>query len=155
MAFLMSLFCCDIFRGDSYIISDIFRMSSIIFAFFSEVKGIQKMTLRDRVKFLCAEQGISLNSLELACGVAKGYVSKLDKSAPNAEKLRKIATYLNVSVDYLMTGKETGDYFSDESAHLVAKIRKDTELSKALQKYFELSDAKKKHVVELINLLAE
>ena len=107
------------------------------------------MTLRDRVKFLCAEQGISLNSLEL------GYVSKLDKSAPNAEKLRKIATYLNVSVDYLMTGKEAGDYFSDESAHLVAKIRKDTELSKALQKYFELSDAKKKHVVELINLLSE
>ena len=54
-----------------------------------------------------------------------------------------------------MTWKEPEEDFSDEAAHLVAKIRKDTELSKALQKYFELSDAKKKHVVELINLLAE
>ncbi len=51
------------------------------------------------------------------------------------------------------TGKE--ETYSNESAHLVAKIRKDTELSKALLKYFELSDAKKKHVVELINLLSE
>nr|DAQ88941.1 MAG TPA: hypothetical protein [Caudoviricetes sp.] len=35
----MSLFCCVIFSTDSYIISDIFRMSSTIFAFFSELKG--------------------------------------------------------------------------------------------------------------------
>jgi len=45
--------------------------------------------------------------------------------------------------------------FSDESAHLVAKLARDPELSKALQKYFELSEAKKKHVIELINLFSE
>lgn len=38
-----------------------------------------------------------------------------------------------------------------EYAKLVGKIRNDTELSKALLKYFELSDAKKKHIVDLIN----
>lgn len=54
-----------------------------------------------------------------------------------------------------MTGKEPEQDFSDESAHLIAQIRKGTELSDALKKYFGLSDAKKKHVVELINLLSE
>ena len=54
-----------------------------------------------------------------------------------------------------MTGEENPEDFSDEAAHLAEKIRKDTGLSDALKKYFELSDAKKKHVVELINLFSE
>lgn len=74
---------------------------------------------------------------------------------PKQDKLQKIADFFNVSVDYLMTGREPEENFSDESAYLVAQIRKDTELSDALKKYFGLSDAKKKHVVELINLLSE
>ena len=79
---------------------------------------------------------------------------KKGRSVPKQDKLQKIADFFNVSVDYLMTGKEEPD-FSDESAHLVAKLARDPELSKALQKYFELSEAKKKHVIELINLLSE
>lgn len=106
----MSLFCCDIFSADSYIISDIFRMSSIIFAFFQNRKET-KMTLRERVKILCKEQKTSLNALETECGFAKGYASKLDKSTPNAENLRKIADFFNVSVDYLMTGKSRRKIF--------------------------------------------
>ena len=55
-----------------------------------------------------------------------------------------------------MTGKEpNSNPYSEDIAHLVAKTRNDTELSKALLKYFELSDVKKNHVVELINLLSE
>lgn len=113
------------------------------------------MTLRERIKLLCKEQKTSLNAMESECGFAKGYASKLDKSTPNAENLRKIANFFNVSVDYLMTGEENPEDFSDEAAHLAEKIRKDTRLSDALKKYFELSDAKKKHVVELINLFSE
>ena len=80
---------------------------------------------------------------------------KKGRSIPKQDKLQKIADFFNVSVDYLMTGREPEENFSDESAYLVAQIRKDTELSDALKKYFGLSDAKKKHVVELINLLSE
>ena len=54
-----------------------------------------------------------------------------------------------------MTGENVIEEFSDESASLVLQIRKDLELSEALRKYFKLSDVKKKHVVELINLLSE
>lgn len=111
------------------------------------------MTIRERIKLLCKENGVSINKLELDCDFAKGYVSKLDKSIPNSEKLQKIAEYFNVSLDYLMNGAEEKNNFTKEEAHLVAKIRNDIELSNALQKYFELSDVKKKHVIELINLL--
>ena len=112
------------------------------------------MTVLDRISTICKEKiGIGLTALESILGYSNGSLSKA-KDIPSS-RVMEIANYLNVSIDFLMTGKEPGEDFSDEAAHLVAKIRKDTELSKALQKYFELSDAKKKHVVELINLLSE
>ena len=111
------------------------------------------MTVLERIRTICKEKkGIGLTALESILGYSNGSLSKA-KDIPSSRVM--IANYLNVSIDFLMTGKEPGEDFSDEAAHLVAKIRKDTKLSKALQKYFELSDAKKKHVVELINLLAE
>lgn len=112
------------------------------------------MTILERIKMICKEKkGIGLTALESILGYSNGSLSKA-KDIPSS-RIMEIANYLNVSIDFLMTGKEPEEDFSDEAAHLVTKIRKDTELSKALQKYFELSDAKKKHVVELINLLAE
>lgn len=112
------------------------------------------MTVLERIRTICKEKkDIGLTALESILGYSNGSLSKA-KDIPSS-RVMEIANYLNVSIDFLMTGKEPGEDFSDEAAHLVAKIRKDTELSKALQKYFELSDAKKKHVVELINLLAE
>lgn len=111
------------------------------------------MTILERIKMISKEKkGIGLTALESILGYSNGSLSKA-KDIPSS-RIMEIANYLNVSIDFLMTGKEPED-FSDEAAHLVAKIRKDTELSNALQKYFELSDAKKKHVVELINLLSE
>ena len=111
------------------------------------------MTILERIKMICKEKkGIGLTALESILGYSNGSLSKA-KDIPSS-RIMEIANYLNVSIDFLMTGKEPEEDFSDEAAHLVAKIRKDTELSKALQKYFELSDAKKKHVVELINLLS-
>lgn len=91
------------------------------------------------------------------CGFSKSTLSdwKSGKGTPKLDKIQKIAECLGVSIDYLATGKESSDKYSDENARLVAKIRNDAELSSALQKYFGFSDVKKKHVIELINLLSE
>ena len=113
------------------------------------------MNAVERVKSICKERKIPISKLESDLGFSNGYISSLKKGVFPDDRIRKIANYFNVSVDYLMTGKEPEEDFSDESAHLIAQIRKDTELSDALKKYFGLSDAKKKHVVELINLLSE
>lgn len=65
--------------------------------------------MKERVKSLCKTNGISMNKLEETLGFGKGYISKLGSSTPNAAKIKQIADYFNVSVDYLMTGEEQND----------------------------------------------
>ena len=110
--------------------------------------------MKDRIKELCKNKGISKNALEKELGFASGYISKLGKTKPNSEYLQKIADYFGVSTDYILKGEEKPNY-SDEMAHMYAKIRKDTELSKALLKYFELSDVEKKKIIDIINVLSD
>ena len=52
-----------------------------------------------------------------------------------------------------MTG-ETNQH-TDKKPCLNSRIENDSELRSVLVKYFELSDAKKKHVLELICFLSE
>ena len=46
-----------------------------------------------------------MNQLETELNFGKGYISKLGKSTPNITKIKQIADYFGVTVDYLMTGK--------------------------------------------------
>lgn len=110
----------------------------------------------ERVKTLCKKCRIPISKLEKDLGYSNGYIGQLRKGTFPADRLKEIADYFNVSADYLMTGEEPNfDPYNEDMAHLVSKTRNDIELSNALLKYFELSDAKKNHVVELINLLSE
>lgn len=60
------------------------------------------MALKEKVQTICKAKGIPTYKVEEDCGFAKGYISKLDKSAPSTDKIKKIADYLDVSVDYLL-----------------------------------------------------
>lgn len=62
------------------------------------------MTLKERVKALADERGISLPVLESELGFGNSTIVKWDKSIPNAEKLNSVAKYFNVSMDYLLNG---------------------------------------------------
>lgn len=107
---------------------------------------------------LLEEKGLNSNQVSKATGISTSTFTdwKKGRSNPNQKNMLKIAEYFGVSLDYLMTGKEPEfDKYGVEETHLYSQIRNDAELFKALSKYFELSDAKKKHVVELINLLGE
>lgn len=64
------------------------------------------MPLKERIKKLCKENGISMNKLEDELGFGKGYISKLGTSHPNVNKLQKIADYFNVTLDFLMSESE-------------------------------------------------
>lgn len=111
------------------------------------------MNAVERTKFLCKERGVPISKMEKDLGFANGYIGQLRKGVLPNDRAVKISNYFGVSIEYLTTGQDSR--FSDENAHLVAKIRNDAELTEALKKYFELSDKKKKHVVETINLLSE
>jgi transcriptional regulator with XRE-family HTH domain len=117
-------------------------------------KGHQ-MDFYERLAILMKEKGVTHKTLENTLGISNGSVSKWSKSMPNIKTLKKLEEYFNVSVDYLLTGEEPKVDLSVETAKLVGKLVQDPEMAKALRKYFELSDEKKKHVIETINMLSE
>lgn len=67
-----------------------------------------------------------------ATGITKSTFSdwKSGRSKPKDEKLRKIAEYFGVSVEYLTTGEEANDtyYINEETAKVAQKIFENKEL---------------------------
>lgn len=112
------------------------------------------MNTKEIIKELCVKKRISVNKLEVDLGFGTGYVSKLDKSTPNAKKLQKIADYFGVSVDYLMTGKENP--FSIEMAAIDVELSNmPLELKEYALKLAKLSQEKQKQIMNLIDMLGE
>lgn len=63
------------------------------------------MTVLERIKQLCREKkNISITTLEQRLGFSNGSLSKA-KDIPSS-RIMQIADYLEISVDYLMTGEE-------------------------------------------------
>ena len=91
------------------------------------------MDLKERIQALCKSAGKSMNQAETDIGFGKGYISKLGKSTPNATKIKLIADYFNVSVDYLMNGKD--------SAENELSARNERDIEKALKETLEQLDS--------------
>jgi transcriptional regulator with XRE-family HTH domain len=111
------------------------------------------MNTVERIKTICKERKIAISKLEKECGFSNGYISQLRKGTVPDDRLRVIAEYLELSTNYLMTGSDSK--YSDADALLDVRISEDAELKEAIRKYYSLDDRKKKHVIELINLLSE
>ena len=102
---------------------------------------------------LLDEKGLKNADVARATGISNMTLSdwKRGKSVPKSDKMRKIAEYLNVSVDYLMTGTEKR--YSEEDALLDAHISEDVELKEAIKKYYTLDEKARKYILEGIDLL--
>jgi len=74
------------------------------------------MTFYERIELLRKTTGISQGSLEKELGFSNGSVSKWKHSMPTPERLKKLADFFHVSVDYLVTGENlpiAGEYLLD------------------------------------------
>lgn len=67
------------------------------------------MTLRDRIKSLANDKGMSLPMLEAELGFGNGTIVKWDKASPNSDKLAKVADYFHVSIDFLLGREDERD----------------------------------------------
>lgn len=109
------------------------------------------MTVLERIKETARQKkNISITVLEQELGYSNGSLAKA-KDIPSS-RIAEISKFLGVSMDFLMTG-EKYDPFSEESAKIVSKIRDDERLMNALTKYFNMSQEKRDHVIDLINML--
>lgn len=107
---------------------------------------------------LCNSRGVTPYKVGKETKIASSTFSdwKNGKSKPKGDKLQAIADYFGVSVEYLMTGKEKEyEKIPSEQADILIKVRNDKKLMQAIEKYYLLSDKKKNHVIQLIELLGE
>lgn len=84
------------------------------------------MNTVERIKTICKERKIAISTLEKTCGFANGYIGQLKKGSVPDDRLIKIADYLKVSIDYLMTGEENpiSDDMVSEHIELISKWEK-------------------------------
>lgn len=64
------------------------------------------MSIVKKIKDLAYDKDISIAALERESGLANGAIYKWDKSSPTIDKLNKVAQFLDVSVDYLLSPDE-------------------------------------------------
>lgn len=68
------------------------------------------MSVYNTIASLCETSGIAVTALEKELGFGRGSIGKLKNGGSmSSTRLQKIAGYFNVSIDYLMTGKEENE----------------------------------------------
>ena len=105
-------------------------------------------------QILLDEKGLKNADVARATGISNMTLSdwKRGKSVPKSDKMRKIAEYLNVSVDYLMTGKDME--FAAEMAEIDVTL---SNMSERMKEYAlrlnNLPSDKQELVMNLIDTL--
>ncbi len=64
------------------------------------------MNCVERVQQICKEQSIAISKMEKELGFSNGYIRSLRKGLFPYDRLMAISNYLNVSPEYIMTGKD-------------------------------------------------
>lgn len=83
------------FTLDNYLIFSVFYKRSCCI-----------LLMIDRINELARKKGVSISTIEKTLGLSNGIIGKWKKQSPSCDKLKLVADYFNVSVDYLITGKE-------------------------------------------------
>ena len=89
----------------------------------------------ERIKELCESRGIKISNLETALGFGNGSLLKTSEKTEFG-RIKKIADYFGVSIEYLTEGKSTEKestngrkyYFDDETAEFAEEVFQDKNL---------------------------
>lgn len=85
----------------------------------------------EKIKELAKKQGKSLGQVEEDLGYGRNTLYKIKNSTPNAERISEIASYFNVSTDYLLGRTDNPNvYKKDGKEYSSADLRKMAENAK-------------------------
>ncbi|EAE1298263.1 XRE family transcriptional regulator [Listeria monocytogenes] len=73
------------------------------------------MTIVDRIKSLCHKRDISLNDLENELNFGKNSIYRWKERNPSIDKVDKVASYFNVSTDFLLGRTDNIQITSEEN----------------------------------------
>lgn len=68
----------------------------------------------EKIKELAKKQGKSLGQIEEDLGYGRNTLYKIKNSTPNAERISEIASYFNVSTDYLLGRTDNQNIAKDD-----------------------------------------
>ena len=80
------------------------------------------MNLTSRIKSKCQELNISIRQLEIKSGLTNGQISRWNEKKPSYDKVLSVADILNVSIEWLITGKEP-ETLTPEEQQLIDAFR--------------------------------
>ena len=104
---------------------------------------------------LIKEKGLTAYKVSQATGIGRSTFTdwKNGRSIPGTDKLIKIAEYLEVSVEYLKTGKESVNI---ERAQIDVQLaRQQKRIKEYMLKFANLSDDKRNQIMSLIDMLED
>lgn len=81
------------------------------------------MDIVERIKEKSRQKGTNIATLEKELGIGNGVIRRWNDRKPGAEQVYKIAVCLNTTVEWLLTGKESGNLTPEEQL-LVDHYRK-------------------------------
>lgn len=98
------------------------------------------------VKNICVERKIPISKLEKECGFCNAYIRGLREGVFPADRLYKISNFLNLPIEYLITGNMP----KEEN-----EILFDSELMDLISMYSKLSEKEKTLLLSLLNELTK
>jgi transcriptional regulator with XRE-family HTH domain len=63
----------------------------------------------DKIKELCKKRGLSVSQLEQELGFGNKAIYKWDEQTPGIDRVKKVADYFGVTIDYLVNDEKTYD----------------------------------------------
>ncbi len=84
------------------------------------------MRIFDQIKKIAQAKDIAISTLEKECDLSNGSISKWNQSIPNADKLYKVALYLNMPIEYFLLEQDisTEDRYTQNELILLSVFRK-------------------------------
>ncbi len=108
------------------------------------------MCIVDIIKQLSNAKGMSVTTLEQTIGLGNGTIGKWRKQSPSCDKLKLVADYLSVSIDYLITGEEKSPSLPNDELELLTYYKKlpEREQMKLIGRASALAEVYKEQVEE-------
>ena len=78
----------------------------------------------ERIVDLIKKKGMSINAVEKQLGFGNGAIKRFDTNSPSIDKIISLSNFLNVSLDYLVIGKDNANMLSNEKRGLVDIFKK-------------------------------
>ena len=113
-------------------------------------------TIAQRIRLARKECGLSQELLAERMRISRGACGHWErgKALPSTEHLAKLASILNVRLDWLMTGQgdmqSTTHHIAESSSPAYSSVFDDKEVKEVAERYYRLSKKKRQIILDLL-----